>query len=423
MDIISLLLFVAVIAIGFIRKNNVGVIAIAVGAIAVRVFGLTDKDLIAGISTSLFTTLVGMTLLFGIITSTGALDLFARKVIALAGKRVWLLPILMFLAGLIVSGSGPGGIPALAIIPPMAVAIALQVGYDPIMLTLIGVNGMTAGRFSPFTPESAVIMGSVADSGLGNVTPAIFLMITITMMLISAIYFVIYKGYQLKEPLNTIDGSTLEKFNSKQTIALLAIVMMLVLIIFVGVNIGIAGFVVAAVLLMLHVAEDAACIKAMPWGTIVMVLGVGALLSIVNKMGGIDLMNDALSSIMTRATAIPIMGVSAGLLSLVSSALGVVYPTMMPMSLSIAEQVGNVNPVALMAAVAAGGSISGVSPMSTGGALILAALAGAKKGFTKEEESKAFMQLLIAAAASLLALVVISAVLYGFIANVMCPQV
>ncbi|MGC8140949.1 SLC13 family permease, partial [Salmonella enterica] len=81
-----------------------------------------------------------------------------------------------------------------------------------------------------------------------------------------------------------------------------------------------------------------------------------------------------LSSIMNKTTATPIMGISAGLMSLVSSALGVVYPTMMPMTVDIANSVGGVNPVALMAAVGVGGSLAGISPLSTGGALVLAAL-------------------------------------------------
>ena len=79
-------------------------------------------------------------------------------------------------------------------------------------------------------------------------------------------------------------------------------------------------------------------------------------------------MSNALAKIMTKGTATPFMGISAALLSLVSSALGVVYPTMMPMCADIAAQVGGVNPVALMAAVGAGGSLSGISPLSTGGA-------------------------------------------------------
>lgn len=114
------------------------------------------------------------------------------------------------------------------------------------------------------------------------------------------------------------------------------------------------------------------------------------------------------------------MGISAGLLSMVSSALGVVYPTMMPMSVDIAAEVGgNVNPVALMAAVGAGGSLSGVSPLSTGGALILAALGTAKKDFNGPEERKTFLQLFVMAGVGLLVIVVVSILLYNPIANLL----
>ena len=101
MAILSIIFFFAAIILAFVRKNNIGILAMAIGVIAVRVFGLTDKDLIGGISVSLFTTLVGITLLFSIVTNTGALDLLARKIVALAGKRIWLLPILIALTVLV----------------------------------------------------------------------------------------------------------------------------------------------------------------------------------------------------------------------------------------------------------------------------------------------------------------------------------
>ena len=65
-DIISLVLFIVVILLAFFRKVNVGVVAVTFGVIMVRIFGLTDKDLIGGFSTSMFTTLVGITLLFAL---------------------------------------------------------------------------------------------------------------------------------------------------------------------------------------------------------------------------------------------------------------------------------------------------------------------------------------------------------------------
>lgn len=409
-DVISLLLFIGVILLAFFRKVNVGVVALAVGAIAVRIFGLTDKQLIAGISASMFATLVGITLLFAAVTQTGALDLLARKIIALAGNRMWIIPIAVYIAGFIVAGVGPGAIPALAIIPAIAAVIAVEVGFDPIMLVLIGEAGLMAGRMTPITPEAA------ADAGIDNVMGTVLLCQTLVTMIYSVIMWVIFKGYKVKTPLNPIEKNSLPKFNSKQIIALCGVLLMMILLIFCNVNIGIAAFGVAALLFLLGVADDAKAIKALPWGTIVMVLSVGALLDIVNAMGGIDLMSQGMSAIMTKSTATPIMGISAGLLSLVSSALGVVYPTMMPMCAGIAEQVGGVNPVALMAAVGAGGSLAGISPLSTGGALAMAAMGTAIPNLSKEEENRRFIQLFIMAGIALLTLAICCAVFYNLVA-------
>ena len=110
-DIISLVLFIVVILLAFFRKVNVGVVAVTFGVIMVRIFGLTDKDLIGGFSTSMFTTLVGITLLFAAITQTGALDLLARKIIALAGNKMWVLPIMVYIA----ASSLPASVPALCL--------------------------------------------------------------------------------------------------------------------------------------------------------------------------------------------------------------------------------------------------------------------------------------------------------------------
>lgn len=423
-DIISLVLFIVVILLAFFRKVNVGVVAVTFGVIMVRIFGLTDKDLIGGFSTSMFTTLVGITLLFAAITQTGALDLLARKIIALAGNKMWVLPIMVYIAGFVIAGFviagvGPGAVPALAIIPALAAIIAVEVGFNPLMLVLIGEQGLMAGRMTPITPEAAIITGAAAEANIANVMPTILVCQTLVTIVSSFVFWFIFKGHKVKQPLNPIERGTLEKFNAKQIIALLSIVLMLVLLIFVKVNIGVAAFAVAGLLFLFGIADDGKALKSLPWGTIVMVLAVGSLLNIVNKMGGIDLMSNALAKIMTKGTATPFMGISAALLSLVSSALGVVYPTMMPMCADIAAQVGGVNPVALMAAVGAGGSLSGISPLSTGGALAMAALATALPNRTKEDENKTFVQLFIYAGLAIVILIVLCSTIYVPLANLL----
>ena len=424
MAVYSLILFVAAIIIAFFRKNNIGVLAMTLGTIGIRFFGISDKQFIAGINIGLFTTLVGITLLFAIVIQTGVLDLIAKKIVGLAGKRIWLLPILIGLTGFILVGIGPGGVPVLAIIPPLAVSIARQTGYNPLMMALIGIMAMTPGRFSPLTPEGAIIISALEKSGLSQLAIlAIIINTILTSLVVCLVLFVLFGGHKVKAKKDMEIMAVTEKFTSNQLKALGAIVLMLVLIIFGKVNIGLAALSCAAILLFFRVADDASCIKAMPWNTILMVLFVGALLRVVDKMGGISLMRDALASIMSPSTAASLTGFSAGLLSLVSSALSVVYPTMMPICVDLANQIGGTHPVALMSAVAEGGALAGTSPMSTVGALILAALGGElKKEFTKEYQNKVFAQLLLVSGINLVVLLICAFIFYGPIAQLICPM-
>lgn len=419
MDLLALLLFLTAIILAFIRHVNIGIVALAMGVIGVRIFGLTDKDLISGISSGMFCTLVGITLLFSIIKQTGALDLLAQKIVDSTGNRVWLLPITIYLAGFVIAGVGPGAVPALAIIPALAVTTALHVGYNPLMLALIGEFGLIAGRMTSITPEAAIITHAASSAGFENVMPIILVCQTLVTLIYVVIIFLLFKGYKLKTPKTNLKETKLPSFTKNQILSLLGIPLMLILMIAFKINIGLAAFFVSALLVLFGVAKDGEALKALPWSTIIMVVAVGALLSVVNKVGGIKLMSAAISSIMTSSTAVPLMGISAGLLSLVSSALAVVYPTMMPMCADIASQVGGVSPVALMAAVGSGGSVAGISPMSTGGALILAALGTNLDNFTSTQQAKVFVKLLIFSGGSLVLLAIISGLAFGPIVDIL----
>lgn len=394
-DLISLIIFIAVVVVAFLKKMNVGLLSIAVAVILGRCFGIDDKVIISGLSMSLFTTLVGITFLFTIVNYTGALELSAKKIVSMVGKNVWLIPIFVYISGFIIAAVGPGAIPALAIIPQIAVTLALQVGYDPVMLSLIGVTGLMAGRMTPITPEGILISGILSEQGLNNVIGSILISNIIVTVSFSLVIYIYYKGYKVKGDGEGLKLSDTPKYTFQQAMSLLGIVAMLVLIIFAKVNVGLSAFLVASILIFFNIGDESYSLKNIPWGTVMLVLGVGVLMNIVDLLGGIELLSSILASIMTPRTAAPIMGITAGLLSWVSSALGVVYPTLMPTVTGIVETVGGVKAIELASAIAAGGSCAGISPASTGGALILAALASNKENFTKEEESKVFISLFL----------------------------
>ena len=288
---------------------------------------------------------------------------------------------------------------------------------------IAGIDGTAAELKVNFLNPAGAKTGKLLPTGYVTDTFEIGGKQIVYSLVVCLVLFVLFGGHKVKAKKDMEIMAVTEKFTSNQLKALGAIVLMLVLIIFGKVNIGLAALSCAAILLFFRVADDASCIKAMPWNTILMVLFVGALLRVVDKMGGISLMRDALASIMSPSTAASLTGFSAGLLSLVSSALSVVYPTMMPICVDLANQIGGTHPVALMSAVAEGGALAGTSPMSTGGALILAALGGElKKEFTKEYQNKVFAQLLLVSGINLVVLLICAFIFYGPIAQLICPM-
>lgn len=410
MDIISLLLFLGLLILAFTRKTNMGVLAFGAALILGRIVGLTDKEIVKTLSSSLFVTLTGITLLFAAVNHTGALELVSNKLVSLIGKRIWLLPIVSYLVGFTLAAIGPGAIPPTTLVVTLTVSIAVSAGYNPIMMGVIGGLGLMGARVCAWTPEGSLVSTLAAEQGLtaGVILP-VFAFQVITTVLAAVGVFFVFKGHKVKVSDVSLEVEK-KKATSQQLISLAAIVVLLVLIVIFGFDVGLTSFVIASILFLFHVVDDRSALKAVPWGTIIMILGVGTLMSVIQKAGGIDLLCNLLSGIMTASTVAPLAGVTAGIMSLVSSGLGVVYPTLIPMASGLVESVGGGQPVAVIAAIVAGGSLAGFSPMSTCGALTLSAMGSFKPDMTKEEQNKSFIQLFIIALAMIVWVGVSSAI-------------
>lgn len=388
--LISLVVLIAVIAVGFVLKKNCGLIAILAAAILGACVGKTDSDIIKGFSSSTFIMLLGVSLLCTIATSNGTLELAAKKFLQLAGGHVAVAPVIMYLIGYIIAAIGPGCVPALGIAAALSLPLGRSTGYNAVMLAAIGQIGSMADRFSPITPESVLIYNLASEQGITGYQTNTLIYATITTIVLSVVIFLVFKGYKVKKPVST-EKEILPAFNSKQIITMAGFLAMIVGCAFFERNVGLISFAVSVVLLLLNAADEKTAIKNVPWSTLLMVTGIGMLMSIVSDVGGVELMSNGLASVMTPATAVGIQGLSAGILSWFSSAIGVVWPTMVPTVGSIAAQVG-VKPDGLITIMCLTASFAGFSPASTGGSLILAANATDPE-FTKEKENKLFIQL------------------------------
>lgn len=409
MDVLSLVIFIILIILAFMRKINIGILSFGAAMILGRIIGMSEKAIIGGFNSSLFVTLVGITLLFAAVNSTKAFELISNKIIKLAGKKVWILPVVTYLLGFFLAVIGPGAVPPTTLVVTLAVSIAVSSGFNPIMMSVIGVLGLMGGRAAAYTPEGVLITSLAQKQGLngGVILPVIAFSIVTTIIMAIALY-VIYKGYKVKQAdiTSETDASTAvvaeAKASTKQIIALFAVACMLVAVVILKMNVGLVSFLIASVLFLLNIADDSFSVKSIPWGTIIMIAGVGILMSVVTEAGGITLLTEQLSKVMNSATVAPFSGISAGLMSLVASGLGVVYPTMIPMASELVANVGGGNAVAVIAAIVAGGSLAGLSPMSTAGALTLGTMTTMKNDMTKDEQNKSFLQLIFIAIGAIL---------------------
>ncbi len=96
----------------------------------------------------------------------------------------------------------------------------------------------------------------------------------------------------------------------------------------------------AAMLLLLEVVDQEKAIYGIPWSTLILVSGVAILVNVVNIAGGIDMLSAILASIMTERTAPGILAITSGFMSAVSSASGVVMPTLIPTIPNIVSEIG-----------------------------------------------------------------------------------
>lgn len=404
---ISLSMLIVAIVIGFVRKVNVGIICIAFAFALGSMLGISAGNIIKGFNANLFITLMGVTFLFSILNTNGTIEIVARKIVNIAGGHNFMIPLAIYLVGLTITTIGPGAIPALAIMPAFAIPIAVVRGYNPIMLALIGCFGIFSGRMSTITPEGVLVYELLGKAGVDttNAVLPMYANMVITGLTLFAIAFVYYKGYKVKNISDKETAANL-KFNKKQMVSFIGLLTMVVAVVFFKQNVGLFSFGVGAVLLCLGLADEGKALRGIPWGVLILVAGVGTLMELVIKTDGIKLMTSGLVSIMNSYTAAAVMGATGGIMSWFSSGLGVVFPTLIPTVAGVAQAVGGeVNPIELCSMVVVGGTVTGVSPFSTTGALIVAT-AMAEEG--KYDQNKLFIELFAWSVVALIVLVVLA---------------
>jgi len=373
--ILSLIALLIAIALSMATKLNVGVAAIAFAwLIATFAAGWKPEQVAAGFPSSLFLTLTGVTLLFALAETNGTLDRLAHRAIGLARGQARLLPMLLFAVAFALSSIGPGAIIAVALVIPMAMAAATRAGVPRFLTALAVANGANAGNLSPISAIGIIANTKMAEAGIGGHPLKVWIANFVAHLLVMAAAYVVLGGWRLAF-VAPAAAAAAPRFEARHWLTVAVIAAWIAGVLAFQLNVGLAAFLAASLLILMALADETAAMRLVPWSVIVMVCGVTVLIFVLEKTGGMDLFTAMLARLATPATLNGTVAFVTGLISSWSSTSGVVLPTFLPAVPGLVQKVGGGDPLAVALSINVGSALVDVSPLSTLGALCVATVA------------------------------------------------
>ncbi|HGO5293160.1 TPA: SLC13 family permease [Photobacterium damselae subsp. damselae] len=405
MDINVLILGALIISIviGFISNINIGLLAIVFSYALSYTYGLNANDILSLWPMKLFFILLSITYFYGFTITNGTLTIISERIVA-SVKNEYMIPVVLFVLVAIFAGIGPGHYAAFAFMSPLIMSIAEKIKMNKILAAIIVYSGACVGSFNPFSLGGRVTEQLVIGTGLVEssfkITNAVFYNMAIVHTGLFVICYFLFKGYKVSH----IESNQTQSLNKKQkqTVILIFSVFSLVIIpsllysffpgslslkhlskIMEPTLLSFAGICIAT---LLNLSDTNKVIDNIPWNIIFMICGLGMLISLSVKVGVIDQIAIWIKDT-ASTTLLPYLVASASaIMSLFSSSMGVVMPTMFPIVPKISA-VGSEG--LLFSLIAIFATLTGYSPVSSGGALVLA-------GVTDEEERRSlFIKLII----------------------------
>lgn len=429
MDISAAMLIVIVVAIllGFATKVNTGLIAMAFAyIIGSFVLGIKPAAIHAFWPVQIFFVLFSVSFFYNYSTNNGTMEKLAHLVLYKFGKSAKGFPFVIFVVTWVVTAAGAGPYAATALLCPICFAICDNIGMNKVLVGMSVYCGVAGAASWPTCSTGATQAAIIASSGFSaqsisyamnnTLASTCFFLISLTIL-----YFVL-KGNKV-----SVANMSVEKpkpFTTQQRKSLgliIAFVVILLVPYLLGLFLPSGGFlgalqkyndvafvalILSIVATLLKVGDERKAMRAVPWNTIVMICGIGILVSVAVEAGTIDMITNAVSKVKSPFLVPLIVSFGAGIMSIFSSTTGVVLPTLYPTVVGIASATG-VHPVFLFMGIVMGSYATGMSPFSAVGGIMMGCV---DEGYAK----KMFKSLLILPFASLMLCIILVAIRISF---------
>ena len=381
------------IVLGYRFKLNIGLFAIAFAyLIGCFGMGMSPKEVIATWPLKIFFIIFSVCLFYSFAIVNGTLEKLAEHLMYRCRNVPSLMPFAIFLAATVISGLGAGYYTVLAFMAPITLLLCNRTGLSLIVGGMAVNYGALAGANFVSSQSGIIFRTLMTSAGVSDNQAflnalGIFASTLIVPVVVLAGLIVVgrrrgsavasLEHVERPSPLNREQKTTLTLTLIMMATVLLPPIASLLLpdnaaVAFVNakVDIGLIASVFSVIALLLELGDERQAIASLPWGTIIMICGVGMLISVAIKAGTIDLLGSWIGTNIPPALIPVAFGVAAALMSLFASTLGVVTPALFPLVLPIANTLA-IDPMIIFIAIVVGAQATSISPFSSGGSLIL----------------------------------------------------
>jgi di/tricarboxylate transporter len=417
------------IAIGYKTKINTGLIAIVFAFfIGSFVMGMSAKEIILTWPVKIMFIIFSVSLFYNFALVNGTLEKLARRLLYACRKHPGLLPFALYFVAALIAALGAGFFTVMAFMAPITLLVCDEAEMDKVIGALaVNFGALSGGNF--MTSGLGIVFRSLMDEAGYTEQSFGFTAIIFIASVVFAVLIIAAFRYIPKKNRSIGSGITFEKpepLNKTQRINFYLMLVMIILVLTFPIlhmiapanatityinqrmDVGLISIVFSVIALLLNLAPQNEVIAKVPWKTIIMICGVGMLISVAIEAGTINELSLWVGSSLPN-WAIPIVfTVVGGFMSFFSSTTGVVCPALFPLVPELAATTG-MNPLLIFACIVLGAQATAISPFSSGGSLILGSCP------TEGERDEMFSKLLFIAVPVCIAVVVVFNLVLSFV--------
>ncbi|HEV7979495.1 SLC13 family permease [Amycolatopsis sp.] len=371
-QLVSILVLAVIFVLATTRSVNMGALAFAgafgVGTLAAN---MDAKAIFEGFPGDIFVVLVGVTYLFALAKANGTTDWLVSAAVRLVGGRIALIPWVMFVITAALTAIGAVSPAAVAIVAPIALGFAARYGISPLLMGAMVVHGAQAGGFSPISVYGSIVNGIVKRDGIPGNELVLFLASLGVNTVIAIILFIVFGGTKLARNKQPVDDEIVEtKLNPLIIATLAGLVLLIVGTLVFDLDVGLTAISLAVLLSVIWPESSRKAVSEITWPTVLLICGVLTYVAVLQEMGTIDYVGDAVSGVGVPLLAALLLCYIGAIVSAFASSVGLMG-ALIPLAVPFLA-LGTIGPVGMIAALAVSATVVDVSPFSTNGALVLA---------------------------------------------------